>query len=48
MSESTHRASLGMAIIYREPRAAIEFLEKAFGFELTLLLSRTGTWRTPS
>ena len=38
MSESTHRASLGMAIIYRDPRAAIEWLEKAFGFETTVLI----------
>ena len=39
MSESTHRCSLGTAIIYRDPRAAIEFLEKAFGFETTLLIN---------
>jgi uncharacterized glyoxalase superfamily protein PhnB len=39
MSESTHRCSLGTAIIYKDPRAAIEFLEKAFGFETTLLIT---------
>jgi uncharacterized glyoxalase superfamily protein PhnB len=39
MSESTHRCSLGTAIIYKDPRAAIAFLEKAFGFETTLLLT---------
>lgn len=39
MSKTTQRATLGMVIIYRDPRAGIEFLEKAFGFELTLLLS---------
>jgi uncharacterized glyoxalase superfamily protein PhnB len=39
VSETTHRCSLGTAVIYKDPRAAIEFLEKAFGFETTLLIA---------
>ena len=38
MSESTHRSSLGTAIIYRDPSTAIDWLEKAFGFEVTMLI----------
>jgi len=32
------RPSLSTGLSYRDPRAAITFLEKAFGFELTLLV----------
>jgi uncharacterized glyoxalase superfamily protein PhnB len=31
-----------MAIIYRDPRAAIEWLGKAFGFEVTMLIQDEG------
>jgi uncharacterized glyoxalase superfamily protein PhnB len=36
MSDS--RPGLVSALIYRDPKAAIAFLEKAFGFDLTLLI----------
>lgn len=36
MSDS--RPGLVSAVSYRDPKAAIAFLEKAFGFELTLLI----------
>lgn len=36
MSES--RPGLVSAVVYRDPKAAIAFLEKAFGFDLTLLI----------
>jgi uncharacterized glyoxalase superfamily protein PhnB len=39
MSESTHRATLGSALAYKDPRAALEWLEKAFGFQTTLLIT---------
>ena len=32
------RPSLSTSLSYRDPRAAIAFLQKAFGFELTLLV----------
>lgn len=32
------RPTLSTSLSYRDPRAAIAFLEKAFGFELTLLV----------
>ena len=31
-------AHMSSAVFYRDPRAAIAFLQKAFGFELTMLL----------
>ena len=36
MSDS--RPGLVSALVYRDPKAAIAFLEKAFGFELSLLI----------
>jgi uncharacterized glyoxalase superfamily protein PhnB len=40
MSEAgTHRSTFGPAVFYRDPRAALEWLEKAFGFETTLLIT---------
>jgi len=36
MSDS--RPGLVSAVVYRDPKAAIAFLEKAFGFDLTLLI----------
>lgn len=32
------RAALTSALCYREPKAALKFLEAAFGFELTMLI----------
>lgn len=32
------KAGLSSAVVYKDPRAALKFLEEAFGFELTLLL----------
>ena len=37
--ESNHRATFGSALAYKDPRAALEWLEKAFGFETTMLLT---------
>lgn len=31
-------AALSSALVYKDPKAALKFLEQAFGFELTLLL----------
>jgi uncharacterized glyoxalase superfamily protein PhnB len=39
VSESTRRPTFGSAIAYKDPRAALEWLEKAFGFETTLLIT---------
>ncbi|HWC29159.1 MAG TPA: VOC family protein [Dehalococcoidia bacterium] len=40
MSEQTNqRPSFSTAIIYKDPRSALEWLEKAFGFETTLVIS---------
>jgi len=36
---ATHRSTFGPAVFYRDPRAALEWLEKAFGFETTLLIT---------
>lgn len=33
-----HRPPLTSAVSYRDPRAALKFLEAAFGFELTMLI----------
>ena len=32
------RATLTSAVVYRDPRAALKFLEAAFGFELAMLI----------
>jgi uncharacterized glyoxalase superfamily protein PhnB len=39
MTEPTHRSSLGTAIVCKDAKAEIEWLQKALGFELTLLLT---------
>jgi uncharacterized glyoxalase superfamily protein PhnB len=39
MSETNRRPTLGSALSYKDPRAAIEWLEKAFGFEPTMIIS---------
>jgi uncharacterized glyoxalase superfamily protein PhnB len=33
------RPSLGSAVFYRDPRAALDWLEKAFGFERTMVIT---------
>lgn len=38
-AESNHTATFGSALAYKDPRAALEWLEKAFGFETTMLLT---------
>jgi len=39
MSDSFHRPSLGAALFYKDPRAALDWLEKAFGFERTMAIT---------
>ncbi|HEX5370230.1 MAG TPA: VOC family protein, partial [Dehalococcoidia bacterium] len=39
MSEMNHRATFGSALAYRQPKAAIEWLTQAFGFETSLLIT---------
>jgi len=39
MEDALRRASLGSAVYYRDPWKALDFLERAFGFERTMVLS---------
>jgi uncharacterized glyoxalase superfamily protein PhnB len=39
MSESTPRPTFGSALVYKDPMAALQWLEKAFGFETTMLIT---------
>jgi uncharacterized glyoxalase superfamily protein PhnB len=39
MSESTHRPSLGAAVYYQDPFAALEWLERAFGFKRQMVIT---------
>jgi len=39
MEDPFHRPSLGCAVFYQDPRAAIAWLEKAFGFERSMVIS---------
>lgn len=39
MPENAKRPSFGSALVYVDPRAAIEWLERAFGFETTMLIT---------
>jgi len=39
MATETRRASLTSALFYKEPMAALDWLERAFGFERTMLLT---------
>jgi uncharacterized glyoxalase superfamily protein PhnB len=39
MTEPIHRATMGSAIVCKDPRAEIAWLEKAFGFESTLIIT---------
>ena len=37
MNESAYRPAFGSSVIYREPKAALTWLEAAFGFEVSLV-----------
>lgn len=39
MNEPSHRPSLGAAVFYKDPRAALAWLEKAFGFERAMVVT---------
>jgi uncharacterized glyoxalase superfamily protein PhnB len=39
MTDPFRRPSLGSAVFYKNPRAALDWLEKAFGFERTMVIS---------
>jgi uncharacterized glyoxalase superfamily protein PhnB len=39
MNDSVQRPSLRAAVFYKDPWAALEWLEKAFGFELSMVIS---------
>ncbi|CAH2895481.1 MAG: Glyoxalase family protein [uncultured Paraburkholderia sp.] len=39
MSESLHRPSFGAALYYKDPLAALEWLERAFGFTRQLVIT---------
>lgn len=39
MTESNHRSTLGSSLAYKDPRAAIEWLQRAFGFEPTMIIT---------
>lgn len=39
MEDPFRRPTLGAAVFYRDPRAAVDWLENAFGFERTMMIS---------
>ena len=39
MDDPFRRATLGSAVFYRDPYAALDWLERAFGFERTMLIT---------
>ena len=39
MTESTTRPTFGSAVVYQDARSAIEWLEKAFGFETSMVVA---------
>ncbi len=39
MSESNHRATFGSAVAYKDPKAALGWLENAFGFKTTFVIT---------
>lgn len=39
MGSPPHRPSLSSGVFYRDPRAALDWLEKAFGFERTMAIT---------
>ncbi|KVN16838.1 MULTISPECIES: VOC family protein [unclassified Burkholderia] len=39
MNATSHRPSLSSAVFYRDPRAALEWLERAFGFARCVVVS---------
>ncbi|MFL9885616.1 VOC family protein [Paraburkholderia agricolaris] len=41
MNEPYHRPSLGAAVVYKDPFAALDFLEKAFGFERQMVITES-------
>ena len=38
MNESYQRPAFGSAVIYKDPRAALDFLQRAFGFERVMAI----------
>ena len=38
MTDASHRATLSSALCYRDPKAALRWLEEAFGFEPTMVI----------
>jgi uncharacterized glyoxalase superfamily protein PhnB len=39
VNDFSHRPSLGSAVFYKDPRAALDWLERAFGFERSMVIS---------
>jgi len=39
MDQSSRRPSLGSAVFYQDPAAALDWLERAFGFERTMVVT---------
>jgi uncharacterized glyoxalase superfamily protein PhnB len=39
MDDAFRRPSLGSAVVYKDPFAALDWLEKAFGFERTMIIT---------
>ncbi len=39
MSQTPHRSSFRAAVFYRDPMAALQWLEKAFGFERAMVIT---------
>ncbi|MEM7444193.1 MAG: VOC family protein [Pseudomonadota bacterium] len=39
MEPESHRPALASAVIYKDPKAALEWLENAFGFERSMLIT---------
>jgi len=39
MPEDTKRATFGSSLVYADPKAAIEWLERAFGFKTTMVIT---------
>jgi len=39
MTNQPHRATLASAVVYKDPDAALDWLEKAFGFERSMVIT---------
>lgn len=39
MTDQPHRATLASAVVYKDPDAALDWLEKAFGFERSMVIT---------